>query len=75
LWDIFNLPGYRADNTVILDDYDEVFNTQKDNCILAVPFEFTEDGSENDVFLKDLTKKLKTMVKERKDFKNVINSQ
>ena len=75
LWDIFNLSGYRPDNTVILDDYDEVFNTQKDNCILAVPFEFTEEGSENDVFLKNLTKKLKTMVKEGKDFKSVINSQ
>lgn len=75
LWDIFKLPGYRPDNTIILDDYEEVFNTQKDNCILAVPFEFTEEGSENDVFLKDLTKKLKTKVKEGKDFKSVINSQ
>ena len=75
LWNIFKLPGYRDDNTIIIDDYDEVFNTQKDNCILAVPFEFTEDGSEDDVFLNDLTKKLMRMVKEIKDFKSLINNQ
>jgi len=75
LWDLFNLPNYNSNNTVILDDYDEVFKTQPENCIEAVPFEFTEEGSENDVFLKNLTKQLKIMLKENKDFKSVISNR
>lgn len=61
LWDVYKLPGYSVENTVILDDYDEVHNTQPKNCIIAVPFEFTETGSEGDTFLEDLTLKLRDM--------------
>jgi TFIIF-interacting CTD phosphatase-like protein len=63
LWDFYNIDGITKSNTVILDDYDEVYNTQPDNCIIAEPFEFTNDGSEKDTFLKDLIPKLKVMVK------------
>ena len=64
LWDFYKLPYYNKDNTVILDDYDEVYNTQPENCIVAVPFVFTEKGSENDDFLKKLIPKMKKMKKE-----------
>jgi TFIIF-interacting CTD phosphatase-like protein len=52
--DIFQLPGYNRDTTVILDDYDEVHKTQPGNCIIAIPFEFGADGSEGDAFLQQL---------------------
>lgn len=60
-WDEYDMEGYNKNNTVILDDYDEVHNTQPENCIVAKPFEFTKKGSENDDFLKKLTKKLDKM--------------
>ena len=58
LWDEYKLPGFNSRNTVIIDDYDEVHETQPDNCIIAVPFEFTKKGSENDTYLKDLQQSL-----------------
>jgi TFIIF-interacting CTD phosphatase-like protein len=58
LWDKYKLPGYNKNNTYILDDYDEVYETQPDNCIIAEPFYFTHEGSENDGFLPKLTRKL-----------------
>ena len=61
IWDEYKISGYTKDNTVIIDDYDEVFNTQPDNCIIAKPFEFTKDNSENDTYLRDLKKALKNM--------------
>jgi len=61
LWDIFSLPGYTKDNTVILDDYDEVHNTQPGNCIVALPFEFTAEKSHEDGFLKELQSHLQTL--------------
>ena len=59
LWEEYQLEGYNKDNTVILDDYDEVYNTQPDNCIIAAPFEFDDDNSENDTYLLDLQKSLR----------------
>jgi len=61
IWDEYKISGYTKDNTVIIDDYDEVFNTQPDNCIIAKPFEFTNDNSEYDTYLRDLKKALKNM--------------
>uniref|UniRef100_A0A6C0EK39 FCP1 homology domain-containing protein n=1 Tax=viral metagenome TaxID=1070528 RepID=A0A6C0EK39_9ZZZZ len=58
LWDIYKIDGYSKDNTVILDDYDEVHKTQPCNCIVAMPFEFTKEGSENDDFLNGLIPQL-----------------
>jgi len=53
-WDTFKLKGFSKENTVILDDYDEVQNTQPGNCIAAVPFEFNKENSEADDFLAKL---------------------
>ena len=59
LIETFKLPGYLPNNTLILDDYDEVYKTQPDMCIEAVPFEFSDNGSENDTYLYDLLKVIK----------------
>lgn len=62
LWDIYKLPGYSPQNTVILDDYKkDVHKCQPNNCIIAIPFEFKKDGSENDSFLKDIIPHLNNM--------------
>jgi TFIIF-interacting CTD phosphatase-like protein len=63
LWDIYKLKDYNKDNTFIIDDYDEVFETQPENCIIAKEFQFNEEGSEKDTYLKNLIthlKKIKT---------------
>ena len=54
LWDEYHLPGFNKNNTIILDDYDEVCSTQPENCISAKPFFFTDKNSEKDTFLRDL---------------------
>lgn len=62
LWDIHKLPGYSAKNTVIIDDYKaDVHKCQPNNCIIAPAFEFTDDGSEQDTFLKDIIPELQNM--------------
>jgi len=62
IWDIHNLPGYSANNTVIIDDYKEdVHKCQPNNCIIAPLFEFTKEGSENDTFLLDIIPQLDKM--------------
>jgi hypothetical protein len=58
LWDVYKLKGYNKDNTIIIDDYEEVYETQPDNCIIAVPFEFEKENSYKDKYLKDLKKQL-----------------
>jgi len=64
LWDIYKLPGYTKQNTYILDDYDEVYNTQPENTLIAPPFYFTDGNSEEDDFLHNLVSKLKKLRKE-----------
>ena len=62
LWDIHKLPGYSANNTIILDDYkSDVHKCQPNLCVIAPPFEFTKEGSEHDTFLKDLIPELDKM--------------
>ena len=62
LWDIYKLNGFSEKNTVIIDDYKkDVHKCQPNNCIIAPPFEFTKDNSENDTFLKDIIPELDKM--------------
>lgn len=76
LWNIFKLPDFSKDNTMILDDYDEVHDTQPENCLIAPPFEVTKDASENDNFLPYLTTMLKESVnKPLKEAVPFINSK
>lgn len=52
--DIFNVEGYRMDNTLIIDDHDKVFECQPANCIHIVPFEMLALESEKDTYLKTI---------------------
>ena len=63
LWNQFKFKDYNRNNTVILDDLDEVYECQTKNCIPAKAFEFKKKNSENDVFLKNLIPKLKKLKK------------
>ena len=56
LSDVYNLPGYTKDNTVIIDDNSEVIDTQPDHVIVALPFYFLDENSENDDFLEKIAK-------------------
>jgi TFIIF-interacting CTD phosphatase-like protein len=78
LWDFYYLPGYELNNTVIIDDFiEDVHICQTNNCIIAPPFEFEKEGSENDTFLKDIIPKLYQMKNRMKsgdhDIANSIN--
>jgi hypothetical protein len=68
LWDEyeFDKEKYNKDNTIILDDYSEVYDTQPDNCVMVVPFEFQKEGSENDNFLKELKEHMKKLKSKNK---------
>ena len=62
IWDVYKIEGYNKNNTVIIDDfYDEIFKIQPDNCIIAPPFYFTAENSENDEYLTQLRKSLKNI--------------
>jgi TFIIF-interacting CTD phosphatase-like protein len=62
LWDIHKIPGYNENNTVIIDDFKkDVYKCQTNNCIIAPPFEFTDQNSENDTFLKNIIPSLQKM--------------
>ena len=74
LWDIYKIKGYTKDNTVILDDYDEVHNTQPGNCIVANAFEFTNDKSDQDNFLEKLIPYLKELNDKVKTGNNISTS-
>jgi TFIIF-interacting CTD phosphatase-like protein len=63
LWDVFKIPGYNIDNTVILDDNIEVYNAQPKNAILVPAFEFIRRRSHKDDFLKELTRVLELRAK------------
>lgn len=77
LWDVYKLEGYNKNNTFILDDYDEVYDTQPERCIISPAFEFREKGSENDTFLRDLPTRLENMkmriIKGKKNPLKVVN--
>lgn len=74
LWDDYKLHGFSKDNTFIIDDYDEVYETQPANCIPVFPFNFTDKGNENDPQLGNLRKQLDFMLFElKKGKKYTIN--
>lgn len=74
LGDVFGLPGYDADNTIILDDYNEVHRTQPGNCIIARAFDFNNSNSENDGFLPALKPHLETLKSDVEAGKSVKGS-
>jgi TFIIF-interacting CTD phosphatase-like protein len=74
LSEIYKLPNYSNENTFIIDDYNEVYETQPENCIIAPEFQFTKHGSENDTFLKDLIPLLKKGKIDSKKINKKLNS-
>jgi len=59
LYKHFNIKKFKnVKNIFILDDNDEVFETQPKNCIKAKPFEYNDQDSHKDYFLKKLKDKL-----------------
>lgn len=66
LYDDYKLKGFSKNNTIIIDDYDEVYETQPENCIAVSPFNFTDDGNEKDSQLEKLRKQLEIMLSENK---------
>ncbi len=48
VFDIFKFDGFNKDNTVIIDDLNEVKQCQPENCIAIKPFEILDNGSEHD---------------------------
>ena len=71
LWNVFNLKNYNTRNTIIIDDYEEVYETQKHNCVFAKPFKFIEKDSYQDDFLKRLMPLLEDMKKKIEDDKDL----
>ena len=61
LWDVFNIKGYRPDNTVIIDDNYDVKKIQRCNCFQIKPFNFYDENSENDTELIKTTIKLEKL--------------
>lgn len=71
LQDVFNINTFSKDNTIIIDDYDEVYNTQKDNCVIAVPFEYSKRNSHKDKFLYELRDVLDNHFTDKKPAKSI----
>jgi TFIIF-interacting CTD phosphatase-like protein len=59
IWDVYKLPGYNKDNTMIIDDNDEVYKYNKTNCIHIKQFDFNKKNIENDETLLDIMNILK----------------
>jgi TFIIF-interacting CTD phosphatase-like protein len=59
IWDTFKIKNYNKDNTLIIDDNEQVFKTQPNNCIKVLPpFELKNKNSSDDTFLKKLQQQL-----------------
>jgi TFIIF-interacting CTD phosphatase-like protein len=59
LSDVFRIDDF-DDRTFIFDDNDEVYKAQPKQCLIAKPFYFTNEGSENDNYLEQVEDQLKT---------------
>jgi TFIIF-interacting CTD phosphatase-like protein len=62
----FNLTEYNIKNIIIIDDNQEVYDTQPSNCITVEEFQFKDNGSENDKGLEKIIMILKKIFTESK---------
>lgn len=58
LWKLFKLSDCTPENTIIIDDNNEVKTANGKMCIAATPFKFQNNNSPNDKFLEKARKKL-----------------
>lgn len=76
LWDLYNIKGFNKNNTVIVDDYvEDVFDKQKNNCIIAPEFKINSANSANDTFLTDLIPYLRDYRGEVTDLTTACNKK
>jgi TFIIF-interacting CTD phosphatase-like protein len=61
IFDEFKIEGYSSNNTLIIDDLDEVYECQPRNAISVYPFEILESGSEKDNELPKLKRRIKML--------------
>ena len=54
MYEEFDFPGFEKDNTIIIDDLKEVYESQPRNAIRIKPFKFFTSNSEGDSELKKL---------------------
>jgi TFIIF-interacting CTD phosphatase-like protein len=66
IWDLYKLPGYSKYNTIIIDDYSEVYETQPNNCFLIEPFNFKDNNSHKDKHLLTLQDGLAKLLENKK---------
>jgi TFIIF-interacting CTD phosphatase-like protein len=61
LWEVFELPGYTRENTVIVDDLNRVYRAQPDNCIPVKAFHILDADADADAELEKVREKLKDL--------------
>jgi TFIIF-interacting CTD phosphatase-like protein len=66
---------YTTNNTFIIDDFIEVFETQPKNCIRAHSFSFKNLSSEHDKYLLHLQKIMESYSRETSNFAIKINNE
>lgn len=71
LWDKFNLTNFNEKNTLILDDYERVYEIQPKNCIFAKSFDFKDPESVNDDFLNQIIPELEK-IKNNKNIQLIV---
>jgi len=67
VWEGFD--GWTKENTIIIDDYDEVYTSQPKNCYHIPAFEANDPNATEDTELLELTKILKRGSLDRRDNK------
>lgn len=64
LWDVYEIPDFTKENTVIVDDNDDVYECQPERVIRAPPFEYKDrDSHEDDWLLKKAIPLIKKAMK------------
>ena len=58
IFDILDIPNYNEDNTIIIDDLDDVYKAQPSNCINIKGFEILDEQSGYDKELKHMIKRV-----------------
>ena len=75
LWDFYKINTFSIENTFIIDDNDEVYETQPNNTIIAKEFQYYNEDSHKDIFLKNLITELKKVkVFNNQSIQNINNT-
>jgi len=74
LWNKYGLNEFCENNTVIIDDYvEEVHKVQPKNCIIAIPFEYTNKDSHKDDYFQKLIPHMKNLLENINNKKSVMD--